>query len=762
MSTPEDAGSIYAELRLSLAQMEKDGLAADAALQKLALKFKTQGELGGKMYVQGVGKAQRDLNMRLNNMVSSLNGISPKMGKLGDAIAKGFSKPIFAMVPAVSTAFTMMLGAIGPVIALVGTLGAVAARVGKEKREAAKKIKEAYKELNTEIARTNMLIQAGQMTSAGKARAEAVAQEKILNALLEEAARLTKGLTEEQIKRYRSEGAAKDLVEKIEKETQILKIKKEQAARAESSEESSKRMRSLGLEISAGLEEEANRRKRILEIDEERLRSMIEAKVLMEDNSELTETLIEGYKKGIAEQKEQIRLDEIQNEILVTNEKYALAKANAEQQVTEKLINQEEANKRIAAAEAARYSDLDAIADKYKFTKEQTEALVGASAKLVKQEQDKVWLSSIQKKQEDELLKIEIEKLRLKASNADSEDERNIYLQKALDLENGLIKKQRELEREAIINSVSFKSQSEDVKNKILSDFDEITVGMAKIKQKSGDEGSNIFEQIVNSDWWDIGQESLNALSSVMDASLEIARSAAEERMALIDKELEHLLESLEKERKARLIANGFAVENSVESLEAQLEAAKKTGDEVLIYQTERRLLEQQINDEFDAKAKEAADAAAHEKAKIDYNLSKQKYANDMINAINHGIMAVLQALSSAPPPFNIALAAISGAATGAQITALSANPPKPPKFEHSGIVPGTSYSGDRVNALVNSGELILDRAKQDNIADQLTNGGVIRATFIIVMDKREQAKYTVDLLNDGIYEISERAIRKR
>jgi len=122
MSTPENAGAIYAEIRLALNQMEKDGVDAQKAMDRLAVKFKQKGEESGKQYVQGFGKAGVQINQRLNNMVSSLNGVSPKMGALGEKMAGVFSKPIFAMVPAVSMAFKAMLPVIGTVIAAVTLL----------------------------------------------------------------------------------------------------------------------------------------------------------------------------------------------------------------------------------------------------------------------------------------------------------------------------------------------------------------------------------------------------------------------------------------------------------------------------------------------------------------------------------------------------------------------------------------------------------------------------------------------------------------
>lgn len=76
-------------------------------------------------------------------------------------------------------------------------------------------------------------------------------------------------------------------------------------------------------------------------------------------------------------------------------------------------------------------------------------------------------------------------------------------------------------------------------------------------------------------------------------------------------------------------------------------------------------------------------------------------------------------AKSASVLPFPANIIAIAGA-----ISAAIALFSKIPKFARGGIVPGNSYSGDRVLAGVNSGELILNEAQQHNIASKLVGRG--------------------------------------
>lgn len=54
------------------------------------------------------------------------------------------------------------------------------------------------------------------------------------------------------------------------------------------------------------------------------------------------------------------------------------------------------------------------------------------------------------------------------------------------------------------------------------------------------------------------------------------------------------------------------------------------------------------------------------------------------------------------------------------------------PKFSNGGIVPGISFSGDKVPALVNSGEMILNRSQQSNLFSMLQGAGR-RSSEVIV-----------------------------
>jgi hypothetical protein len=84
-----------------------------------------------------------------------------------------------------------------------------------------------------------------------------------------------------------------------------------------------------------------------------------------------------------------------------------------------------------------------------------------------------------------------------------------------------------------------------------------------------------------------------------------------------------------------------------------------------------------------------------------------------------NGFEAVSKAFAVSGP-LGFVLGPLVSVAVAAQVAGIAA---QQPAFEQGGIVPGISYSGDRVSARVNSGEMILNRQQQTELF-KVANGG--------------------------------------
>jgi hypothetical protein len=131
----------------------------------------------------------------------------------------------------------------------------------------------------------------------------------------------------------------------------------------------------------------------------------------------------------------------------------------------------------------------------------------------------------------------------------------------------------------------------------------------------------------------------------------------------------------------------------------------------------------QTISNIFEISKNKELTAAGNNAAKREQ--IEKKYANkqksiNIATAIMNGAVAFTRALEL-PPPFNWIEAGLIGAMTATQVGVIASQ-----KFANGGIVGGYSFSGDRVPAMVNSGEMVLNRGQQTNLFDLLNNGGSI------------------------------------
>jgi hypothetical protein len=907
----EEAGTIAAQIRLELDQLERDGLQAQKMMDHYAREFKKEGEKGGKEYVKGFGKGQLELNKKLNEMVSTFQGISPKMGVFGDKLAHVFSKPIFAMIPQVSMAFQAMLPVIGTIIAAVAAI-AMGVKKGmaawKEQskqidasKEAARRLNGSYKEAEKSLSGQVKLgdklrvafqpiigliasigagiadgykeflkwatliglilnniekIQAGFATLFAiikgdkrslseifneqlkivQAKAEEVAEARILaeqvsatntaeaqykqtlkeiatakrvfnksekESAAEQLAAL-ESLTAELIKQREIavDKAGKDagLVKNIEARLQLLKKEKERLEEITKETEKSDQEKITEARMAAINRYEqavriANDAKKAGLIDELEYQKQIESALATEYAD--METIVAQYKLSTGETirqrdelakivklnqdnaKAQADIQKIEDATNAAIIKRAQAEKIAQDAKAKGLIDEEQYNQQIEAALAREYADLEAIVVQYELINGEAVRLRNELAGQVKNNQDILKAKELQQKingivtgQGDTLKQQEIDRAYAAAESAQSEAEKNRLLDEAIALENQLIVLQRARARETLIQSEEFKSASEDVRKSILLDFAKITEAMLKMRELAGAEDTDF-------DFWEfigisrekgemgmqIGQAAISTFDNISNAALEISRQHAEEQIAIIDAALKRFSEQLEAAREAELEAAGFIQARSEEEFDKQITTAKEAGDEVLQYQIQRRKQEMEINKKYNEQLKAAEEQAARERADIEYRSAVANYFMQMIQAVNNGAMAILNAISTPGIPWPVAAAfgISAGAAASIQIGMLAANPPKPPKFADGGIIPGRKSEGDTQHILATAGELILNEAQQRTIAGKLDTRGDTTVYLSVYLDSDSGeaiAKSVIRYANATGAVLEQRAIR--
>jgi hypothetical protein len=189
------------------------------------------------------------------------------------------------------------------------------------------------------------------------------------------------------------------------------------------------------------------------------------------------------------------------------------------------------------------------------------------------------------------------------------------------------------------------------------------------------------------------------------------------------------------------------------EDLQAQIDAAKEAGDEILQYQLERRQREMEINEEYDAQKKAAEDKARKEKAEEDFKAAKVAWSMQLAVALINLPMAVMSAIKAGweagslipvpgvAPVLAATYAGLAGAAAGAQVAAIREAEPKL-KFADGGIVPGQVHGkADTVAAMVSPGEVILNRAQQEALVPQLAGD----LTVEIILDGKRIGETVIE-----------------
>ena len=261
--------------------------------------------------------------------------------------------------------------------------------------------------------------------------------------------------------------------------------------------------------------------------------------------------------------------------------------------------------------------------------------------------------------------------------------------------------------------------EAEKAKKTFIKDLDDALNNNKKLKQSE-----TMAKQIHE---LEVQYEKLTA-----DKKLEIQeeynrklKELSDMRLKMIEKEkAEDEKKTLESVGKKIEIISSFASQyTSIMSTISDI-VTQQAKNEATVKQAEVEKQYQQgiISQEEYEKRKSEIEKEAAEKS---YRIQMWQWAASIAQATANTAQAMVATLAqeTGPAALKIAMAAMVAAAGGAQLATIIANKPIPPSnFATGGIVGGTSYTGDRVTANVNSGEMILNRMQQRNLFDSINS----------------------------------------
>ncbi len=128
----------------------------------------------------------------------------------------------------------------------------------------------------------------------------------------------------------------------------------------------------------------------------------------------------------------------------------------------------------------------------------------------------------------------------------------------------------------------------------------------------------------------------------------------------------------------------------------------------------------------------EAITESKKKAAKEQYKIQMFQWGASILQATANIAQGVTQAIAQGGVA-GVITGALVGAAGAVQIASIIASKPTPPSFAAGGIVPGSSYSGDRVRANVNSGEMILNATQQRALWDMANGRGALGGANIVI-----------------------------
>ena len=272
-------------------------------------------------------------------------------------------------------------------------------------------------------------------------------------------------------------------------------------------------------------------------------------------------------------------------------------------------------------------------------------------------------------------------------------------------------------------------------------------------------------------------RERLHALDEMYEAVQESEQISADQKLAiekeytdkraLLEKQLTDTIENEEQARRdaarattvAQLeIANEFATQyealmNNIATLAYQM-----IEDEASIKAA--KLEEQYEKGEISLeKYEERKEEIEKDAAKKRYKIAMWEWTAQIASALANTALGVTKALELGLP--GLIIGGLIGAAGAVQLATIFGNKPIPPSFATGGILGGTSYTGDKNLALLNSREMILNNGQQRNLFDRINSGNLGNTNVQVYNSAANDVSVKPQVTEDGVKVFIRRTVSK-
>ncbi len=281
----------------------------------------------------------------------------------------------------------------------------------------------------------------------------------------------------------------------------------------------------------------------------------------------------------------------------------------------------------------------------------------------------------------------------------------------------------------------------------VTSNFSNITTAFSKSGATIGEQASSIAQSIGDAfnAGFAIAKEATDQFFSDQIAGLQATHDS---EIEAIQTRLDTELEMIEYNGQTKEEFLNSEVIRLQKALTNETNATKKADIEKELSNTKKEIAS--------AKAKKDADK---EKSMSDYKMAKAKWDLDkqafetnkvmsMINATIQFMIGLVMLWANVWSIGNPIAAAVIGGVMSGVLTGIfaasmavmgsqqfSAPEPEAPKFASGGIVGGNMFTGDQVNARLNSGEMVLNQEQQANLFSALNNNNNSGQVVNLIMD---------------------------